>query len=70
MAKLIKKAEKEQVVFKVGDSIYFTTSTHDGRTYNYKEHHGEIIKVNRVTVDMKDLGGNTWRVDKYEARFK
>ena len=70
MAKLIKKAEKEQVVFNVGDKIYFNQYFHDGRSYENIEHHGEIVKVNRVSVDMKDEKGNIWRLDKDEAKFK
>ena len=67
MAKLIKKAEKKQVVFNIGDfSKYF----HDGRSYENIEHHGEVVKVNRVSVDMKDIKGNIWRLGKDEAKVK
>lgn len=70
MAKLIKKAEKKQVVFNIGDKIYFSKCFHDGRSYENIEHHGEVVKVNRVSVDMKDIKGNIWRLGKDEAKVK
>ena len=70
MAKLIKKAEKKQVVFNIGDKIYFSKCFHDGRSYKNIEHHGEVVKVNRVSVDMKDIKGNIWRLGKDEAKVK
>jgi hypothetical protein len=69
MARLIKKAEKEQVVFNIGDKIYFNQYFHDGRSYENIKKQGEIVKINLVSVDMKDEKGNVWRVGKDEAKF-
>ena len=69
MARLIKKAEVKEVIFNIGDKIYFTKFRHDGRVGYNDRYEGTIVKVNRVTVDMETQNGNVYRVEKREAKF-
>ena len=66
MARLIKQAtpQTEQPTFNVGDKVYFSTTYHDGRSYDFIQTFGTVVKVNRVTVDIEDKEGNVWRENK------
>jgi len=69
MARLIKKAaaQVKEVMFNIGDKIYFSKMIHDGRSYYDVQTFGTIIQVNRVTVDMETKNGDVYRVRKDEA---
>jgi hypothetical protein len=69
MATLIKKAaaQVEQVVFNVGDKMFFNKTIHDGRGYNNIQTFGTVIQINKVTVDMETKNGDVYRVRKNEA---
>ena len=69
MARLIRKAAVKEVVFNIGDKIYFTKFSHDGRVGSNDRYEGTVVKVNRVTVDMETQSGNVYRVEKTEAKF-
>jgi hypothetical protein len=63
MAKLIKQPEIPIKTFKIGDHISFTIwipLQNIGQQPKTKM--GNIVKVNRKTVDAIDEIGNTWRV--------
>jgi hypothetical protein len=66
--KLIKKAQPVKVnlndKFKAGQTIAVTTECHDGRgRYDHINHTYTVDKVNRVTIDITDKNGNTYRLD-------
>ena len=69
MARLIRKAAVKEVVFNIGDKIYFTKFIDDGRMGSNYRYEGTVVKVNRVTVDMETQSGNVYRVEKAEAKF-
>ena len=63
MATLIKQAETPVRTFNVNDKVAFTVWVplqNIGTTAETK--YGDIVKVNRKTVDVVDENGNTWRV--------
>lgn len=63
MAKLIKSAPVPVRTFKVGDHISFTIWVPvQNIGMGPKNKTGNIVKVNRKTVDAVDTNGNTWRV--------
>lgn len=66
MTHIIKQAAKQVRVFQVGQQVKWTKMFHDGRGYENWDYAGEIVKVNKVTVDVLDAKGNTWRVNKRE----
>lgn len=67
MTKIIVKAKKNEPslkeTYKIGDRIVWGITHFDGRGYITRNYKGEIVKVNKVTVDTKDDSGNVWRVD-------
>lgn len=63
MARLIKQAETPVRTFNVNDKVAFTVWVplqNIGTTAETR--FGDIVKVNRKTVDVVDEYGNTWRV--------
>ena len=68
MAKIIKTAKPKERNFRVGDLVSWTTSFHDGRSYEIFNHSGEIVKVCKVNLHVRDERGNTWEVDKGEVK--
>jgi ribosomal protein L19 len=67
MIKLIKKGEEKQSKvrkFEVGETVSFTKMIHDGRSYYDDIYIGNIIKINRLTVDIEMSNGNVYRVSK------
>jgi hypothetical protein len=71
MATMIKKAQqpsKPKRQFKAGETVEWMTSFHDGRSYERTRHTGTIIRVNPVTVTVKDTYDNIWRVKHNEVR--
>jgi hypothetical protein len=63
--KLIKKAEaaKTQIIRNIGDNVIVVGTFFDGRTCETVYTKGTVIKVNRITLDIKDDVGNVYRVD-------
>jgi hypothetical protein len=62
---IVKKATKPIVEYKIGQSIEFSYPVplqNIGWTTKTKE--GTIQKVNRVTVNVLDIDGNLWKVNK------
>jgi hypothetical protein len=72
MARLIKKAEVKVVVkklsdmYEIGEVVSWSKTVHDGRSYDSWEEVGDIIKINRSTVDVKISNGDIYRVHKDE----
>ena len=66
MATLVKKAasEKKSAVrkFTVGETIQWSESYHDGRTMVYSRISGEVIRINKKTLTVKDSDQDIWRV--------
>jgi hypothetical protein len=69
MATMIKRAEKSQKNFEVGDSIKWSIRSHDGRSYETTYYKGEVIKVHKVNLIVQDQQANFWRVSKDEAEI-
>ena len=68
-AKLIKKAVKVEKTFNIGDEIKFgvvVSLQNIGSTTEMRD--GVVVKVNRITVDVEDNFGDTYRVDKTDIR--
>ena len=63
MRKLIKKTEEVKRVFEVGQVVEHVSYFHDGRTYLRDVIKGEVVKVNKVTLDMRVSSGDIIRVD-------
>lgn len=62
---IIKTATKPIIEYKIGQRIKFSYQTplqNIGWTTEITE--GVIEKINRVTIDVLDSEGNTWRVNK------
>jgi hypothetical protein len=62
---IIKTAPKPIIEYKIGQNIEFRYEVplqNIGWTTEITE--GTIQKVNRVTIDVLDTNGNTWRVNK------
>ena len=69
MARIIKKAEKPQRQFTVGQLVKWYTAINDrGMTTGHTEHTGEIIKVWKVNTHVIDKDGNIWEVAKEEIK--
>jgi ribosomal protein L21E len=72
MARLIKKAEIKVIVkkltdeYEVGETVSWNKTFHDGRSYETHEYIGEIVKINRSTVDVKIKCGDIYRVHRDE----
>ena len=62
MARLINKAAVKEVTFNVGDKMFFNKMIHDGRSYNFTQTFGTVIKVNKVTVNMETKNGDVYQV--------
>ena len=65
--KLIKTVAKQERIFIVGQNIQFPVWVplqNIGTTREWRD--GTVIKVNRVTVDIQAVGGNVYRVDKFD----
>jgi hypothetical protein len=67
--KLIKSATRQEATYKVGDEIIFQQSIFDGRTSHRKNIAMTVIKVNKVTLIVKDKYGNTLRLDLSEDKI-
>ena len=50
-------------VFEVGQVVEHVSYFHDGRTYLRDVIKGQVVKVNRVTLDMQVSSGDIIRVD-------
>jgi hypothetical protein len=64
--KLIKKATPTFTTannFKVGQEIEVTTTYFDGRGYESVTTPYTIVKVNKITIDITDAKGDTYRLD-------
>ena len=69
MTKVIKsKSTPATPEFFVNDIITWTTWYNDGRYNEVTKHLGVVTKVNRVTLVVTDDRGNTWKVDKADAK--
>jgi hypothetical protein len=74
MARLIKKAEVKVITkklsdkYKIGETVSWSELFHDGRSYKDYEYVGEIVKINRLTVDVKVEWGDIYRV--YSTELK
>jgi acetylglutamate kinase len=70
MARLIKKAEvivkKLSDEYKIGEKASWKKLFHDGRSYENYEYVGEIVKINRSTLDIKLQNGDIYRVHRNE----
>ena len=70
MAKLLRKAvveiKKLNEIYNMGDIVKWRESFHDGRSYEIFNYVGEIIQINKVTVDVKISNGNIYRVNQEE----
>jgi hypothetical protein len=69
MATMIKRAEKSQKNFEVGDSIKWSIRSHDGRSYETTYYKGTITKVNMINLIVEDEQGNAWKVSKSEVEL-
>jgi hypothetical protein len=62
--KLIKKATPTTADnFKAGQEIEVTTTHFDGRGYESVTTQYTVVKVNKVTIDITDAKGDTYRLD-------
>ena len=74
MAKLIKKSEvkspvkKLSEIYNVGETVKWCNVLFDGRGYNRNKHEGNIIKINRSTVDVMIENGDIYRVHMDELK--
>ena len=68
--KLIKKAqvEEKQVEFNVGNKVKIGQYFHDGRIGDWEYFYGNVVKVNKVTIDVEFQNGDVYRVNKTEAK--
>ena len=70
MAKLIKKSEskvkKLSEIYKVGEKVKWSEIIFDGRGYDKFEWTGNIVKINRSTVDVEISNGDIYRVHRDE----
>jgi ribosomal protein L35AE/L33A len=64
MIKLIKKAEKVQAQYNIGDLVEYVDRVHDGRSYEDIVYRGTVVTVHKVNLDFVTENGNTYRVDK------
>ena len=67
MARLINKAAVKEVTFNVGDKMFFNKMIHDGRSYNFIQTFGTVVKINKVTVNMETKNGDIYQVRKNKA---
>jgi len=70
MAKLIKKAEVKIQPFNIGDKVMFYLYWNDGRTSHSSEMDGVVVKVNKVTIDVKLENDDVWRLERHELHKK
>ena len=61
--KLIKKATPATNNFKAGQEIEVTTTHFDGRGYYCVTKQYTVVKVNKVTIDILDAKGDTYRLN-------
>ena len=61
--KLIKKATAADINFKAGQEIEVTTTHFDGRGYESVTKQYTVVKANKVTIDITDAKGDTYRLD-------
>ena len=72
MARLIKKAENKVTTkklsdkYEIGETVSWSELFHDSRSYTDYEYIGEIVKINRSTVDVKIECGDIYRVHSTE----
>jgi hypothetical protein len=69
MATMIKQALSLKKEFQVGDTVRWSTYSHDGRSYETTYYKGEVIKVHKINLIVKDQQANFWRVSKDEAEI-
>jgi hypothetical protein len=67
------KANKPEVkalneIFSVGDTIKYSGSFFDGRSYESYTRKMKVVKVNRVTIDAEDKNGNIYRLNEMDLR--
>lgn len=68
MAKLI-STQPIVNTFEIGDKTYWVDSIFDGRVFESQVFYGTVVKVNRVTVDVKTKTGNVYRVNKEDLNM-
>lgn len=68
MAKLI-STQPIVNTFEIGDKTYWVDSIFDGRVFESQVFYGTVVKVNRVTVDVKTKTGNIYRVNKEDLNM-
>ena len=68
MAKLI-STQPIVNTFEIGDKTYWVDSVFDGRVFESQVFYGTVVKVNRITVDVKTKTGNIYRVNKEDLNM-
>ena len=68
MAKLI-STQPIVNTFEIGDKTYWVDSVFDGRVFESQVFYGTVVKVNRITVDVKIKTGNIYRVNKEDLNM-
>ena len=54
--------------YEIGETVSWSELFHDGRSYTDYEYIGEIVKINRSTVDVKIKCGDIYRVHSTELK--